>query len=124
MPELVRLYIRQVAIGFAISAAFVAMLIGLDVAGLRGLIWRSPDGWLAVFLLFFFNGLVFAGVQFAISVMAMAEPSSGGNTPGRRLVDWLARAQSDRIPQGAAPVQVPGRTAHPDGANDRHTPHG
>jgi hypothetical protein len=83
MPELVRLYIRQVAIGFAIAAAFVVLLLWLNVGNLQHLIFNAPGGWLALFMLFFFNGLVFAGVQFAIAVMSMAErPDSGG---GRRL---------------------------------------
>ncbi|PQO22996.1 hypothetical protein C2I36_10215 [Rhodobacteraceae bacterium WD3A24] len=78
MPELVRLYIRQVAIGFGIAAVFVALLLGLNVANLRHLVFASSDGLLALFLLFFFNGIVFAGVQFGIAVMRMAEPENGG----------------------------------------------
>ena len=38
MPELVRLYIRSVALGFAISAVFTAGLIWWDVAGIGHLI--------------------------------------------------------------------------------------
>jgi len=34
MPKLISLYIRQVAIGFAISAAFVGMLLYFNVANL------------------------------------------------------------------------------------------
>jgi len=79
MPELVKLYIRQVLIGFGLSAVFVAALLWADVARLRSLIMATQGGWLALFLLFFFNGLVFAGVQFAISVMQMAEPEDKGD---------------------------------------------
>lgn len=78
MPELVRLYIRQVAIGFGIAAVFVALLLWFNVANLRHLVFASSDGLLALFLLFFFNGIVFAGVQFGIAVMRMAEPENGG----------------------------------------------
>ena len=73
MPELVRLYIRQCLIGFAIAAVFVGGLVWLNVANLQHLILNTQGGYLALFLLFFFNGLVFAGVQFAIAVMGMAE---------------------------------------------------
>lgn len=98
MPELIKLYIRQVVIGFAISAAFVAILLGMNVVGLRGLVMTTQGGWLAVFLLFFFNGLVFAGVQFAIRIMLMAEPDSG-TTGGRGLWQWArGPAQPVRIP--------------------------
>ncbi len=85
MPRLVRLYIRHVLIGFALSAAFVALLFWLDIKGLRGLVAASDVGALAVFMLWFMNGLVFAGVQFAFAVMAMAEGSGQGPGGGRRL---------------------------------------
>jgi len=84
MPELVKLYIRQVLIGFALSAVFVAALLWADVARLRSLIMATQGGWIALFLLFFFNGLVFAGVQFAISIMRMAEPEDRNDGGGRR----------------------------------------
>lgn len=74
MPKLVRMYIVNVLIGFAIAAAFVVMLVWADVAGLRHLILETEKGWLAGFLLFFSNGIIFAGVQFGIAVMRMAEP--------------------------------------------------
>ncbi len=72
MPKLIRLYITSVAIGFAVAAVFAAALIGFDIAGLRHLV-TGQDGVLAVFLLWFFNGIVFSGVQFAFAVMRMAE---------------------------------------------------
>lgn len=68
MPHLVRLYIRQVAIGYAISAAFVALLVFFNVANLGVLILGSPIGWLACIMLWVFNGIVFAGVQFALAL--------------------------------------------------------
>lgn len=76
MPELVRLYIRQVAIGFGLSAVFVALLLWLDIGGLGRLILASDVGYVAVAMLVVFNGIVFAGVQFAISVMRMQEPET------------------------------------------------
>ena len=73
MPKLVRLYIVNVAIGFALSAVFLAVLLALDVAGLRGLILGSSSGWLAGVMIFVFSGTIFAGVQFGIAVMGMAD---------------------------------------------------
>jgi hypothetical protein len=73
MPPLVRLYIRHCAIGFALSAVFVAMLFAFDVARLWTLVSRSDMGVLAAVMLFMGNGIVFAGVQFGISVMRMGE---------------------------------------------------
>ncbi|MEC3861398.1 hypothetical protein VK792_08890 [Mesobacterium sp. TK19101] len=82
MPKLVKLYIMQSFVGFALSTAFVGMLLWFDVARLWYLVTHTSAGPLAVFLLWLFNGIVFAGVQFAISIMRMEEkeidPGAGG----------------------------------------------
>ena len=87
MPKLVRLYITQVAIGFGIAAAFVAMLLWFNVANLWHLVTHSDKGLLAVVVLWFANGIVFAGVQFAIAVMRMKDDDDdeprGGHQHGR-----------------------------------------
>lgn len=77
MPELVRMYIKNVLIGFGIAAVFVALLMIFDVGGLRHLLTSSSAGYLAIVMLWFANGIVFAGVQFAIAVMAMRETDNG-----------------------------------------------
>ncbi|MDX5401097.1 MAG: hypothetical protein LPJ93_01745 [Rhodobacterales bacterium] len=77
MPELVRLYIRSVALGFVISAIFTAGLVWWDVAGIGHLILGSDIGLVAAAMLVVFNGIIFAGVQFAFRVMAMAETDGG-----------------------------------------------
>lgn len=85
MPELVRLYIRNVVFGALLSVVFVGLLLWLNIANLRHLILGSDIGYIAVALLFVFNTVVFAGVQFAISVMRMAEenqPPGGGKRQG------------------------------------------
>lgn len=84
MPELIKLYIRNVVIGFAIAAAFVAMLLWFNVMNLWHLVSTSDAGVLAVAVLWFTHGIVFAGVQFAWAVMAMAEKDDDdrrGGTP-------------------------------------------
>jgi TRAP-type C4-dicarboxylate transport system permease small subunit len=73
MPELVRLYIRSIALGFAISAAFTGGLVWWDVAGIGHLILGSDIGGIAAAMMVVFNGIVFAAVQFAFRIMAMAE---------------------------------------------------
>lgn len=72
-PDLLRLYLRHCTIGFVLSAVFVALILWQDVGGLGSLIARSDVGWLAVFLLWYFNGTVFGSVQFAVMVMFQAE---------------------------------------------------
>lgn len=98
MPMMVRVYIRSVLIGAALACCFVAALMILDVAHLRHLILNSSVGWLAVIMLIVFNTIVFAGVQFAITVMGQAEspPSSGRRS-------WIGRA--------TVPVRVPAATS-------------
>jgi len=99
MPKLVRLYIINCAIGFAIAAAFVAGLIALDVAHLRHLVFGSPMGWLAAAMMVMFNGVVFAGVQFAIAIMRMAEPQDGPRGGRKQPV----RIEMTAIPVAAMP---------------------
>jgi hypothetical protein len=82
MPHLVRLYIRQVAIGFALSAVFVSALLSLNVANLWHLVSHVQGGWIAVVMLWVFNGIVFAGVQFALSLPKGHGEDTG--TGGRR----------------------------------------
>lgn len=77
MPKLIRLYIAQVAWGFVISAVFVGVLLALNVANLRHLITSSEIGFIALVMIWFMNGIVFAGVQFAYKIMSMAEKPQG-----------------------------------------------
>ena len=85
MPKLVRLYIAQVLAGFGLSAVFVTLLIGFDVAGLRHLVLETDMGWLGGVMLLVFNGIVFAGVQFGITIMRMAEDEEDDRPGGMRL---------------------------------------
>ena len=73
MPQLVRLYIRQVIVGFGLSAAFVTLLLWSNVANLWHLVTHAQGGWIALLMLWVFNGIVFAGVQFGISIMRMSQ---------------------------------------------------
>lgn len=83
LPKLVRTYIQQVAIGFLLSAVFVAGLLFFNVANLWHLVSGSSAGIIACIMLFVFNGIVFAGVQFGIVIMRMADKEDGGDG-GRR----------------------------------------
>lgn len=90
MPKLVKLYIRQTLIGFAISAAFVGLLFYFNIANLWHLVTHSDVGLLAAFLLFMFNGIVFSGVQFGIAVMNMTEKEDDGQSGGNRAPELAA----------------------------------
>lgn len=84
MPKLIRLYITQVAIGFGIAAAFVAMLLWFNVANLWHLVTHTEQGFLAVVILWVANGIVFAGVQFGIAVMRMQDKDDDAPRGGLR----------------------------------------
>ncbi|PIE08494.1 MAG: hypothetical protein CSA74_02025 [Rhodobacterales bacterium] len=106
MPELVRLYIRNVLVGFGLSAVFVGLLLWFNIANLWQLVSTSPVGWIALAMLLFFNGALFAGAQFAISVMRLEEhdgtPGGGRrvpvatNIPARIAVPVEASASASR----------------------------
>jgi hypothetical protein len=91
----IRFYAGCVATGFALAALFTGALLWLDVAGLRHLVTTVQGGWLALFLLWFFNGIVMTGAQASVLLLLQAErpeePPAGG-----RAVRWAA-----------APVPVP-----------------
>lgn len=84
MPKLVSLYIRNVLFGFALSGVFVGALMYFNIANLWHLVSSSSMGWVAALMLFMFNGIVFAGVQFAIAIMRIDEddePRGGKREP-------------------------------------------
>ncbi len=85
MPQLIRLYIVCVATGFGISALFLAAMLWQDVAGLQRLILGSDSGFVAALMLFVFQGVLFGGVQFAITIMSMGQddPDQGKMIPIR-----------------------------------------
>ncbi len=95
MPDLIRLYIQQCLIGFALSAAFVAMLFTFNVMNLWHLVTHTEGGWLAAFLLFMFNGIVFSGVQFGIAIMRMKDDDDDDDDDRGMM-----------IPADAVPVRV------------------
>lgn len=75
MPNLVRLYLQQCAIGFALAVLFVAILFTFDVGGLWTLVSNSDVGITATIMLVMFNAIVFSGAQFAFVIMRMADPN-------------------------------------------------
>ncbi|CUH75850.1 hypothetical protein [Tropicibacter naphthalenivorans] len=73
MPKLIRMYITQVIAGFGLSALFVGALLWFNVANLWHLVSGSDAGVVAAVMLWVFNGIVFAGVQFGIAIMRMGD---------------------------------------------------
>lgn len=99
MPKLVSLYIKQVLVGFGLSATFVGLLLYTNVGNLWHLVSTSDIGWVAVVMLFMFNGIVFAGVQFAIVIMRMEHddsPKGGKRQPVATDIPVRVEATSPR----------------------------
>ena len=97
-PNLLRLYLRHCAVGFALSAIFVALILWANVGNLTGLILGSDIGWRAVFLLWFFHGTLFGGLQFAVMVMLNVDRDDddgvGGFAPGVDPIPVLAKRRT------------------------------
>lgn len=96
LPKLVRHYIKHVLIGFLASAVFVVMLLAFNIGNLWHLISTSPVGLLAALMLWIFNGIVFAGVQFGISIMCMGDDDD--DTPGGGLRGPVREYAPVRVP--------------------------
>lgn len=76
MPDLIKLLIRNAAIGFGGAVVFVALLLATDTNGLGTLIARSESGVIAAAMLTFFLGLTFAGLQMGWAVMLAGRDKS------------------------------------------------
>jgi hypothetical protein len=87
----IRFYVRSVAAGFAVAAAFVAALLWADVAGLRHLVTAVDGGYLGAFLIWFFSGIVFTGAQASVSLLLQAEEGRGpgGAEPLRAALEKI-----------------------------------
>ena len=90
MPPVFRFYLRQTAIGFAVAAPLTGGLLVTDTGGLWHLVTHTAEGPMALFLLWFFNGIVFGGAQSGIAVFLMAELEEPKGPP-RRASPSLAR---------------------------------
>ena len=80
LPRIVRLVILNWMIGFGLAAVFTGMILAFDVAGIRHLVTSVDGGWLAAFVFFMLNGIVFAGAQTGIVVMMLDASDKGDGT--------------------------------------------
>ncbi len=110
MPELVRMYIRHIAIGFLLACFFTGALLWLNIGNLWHLVRATDAGPLAVLMLVVFNTIVFSGVQFGIAVMGMAEsdtPPGGTRAPLAEALPVRAGAESGGNRSNRAGVNFP-----------------
>jgi len=97
MPKLIRLYIKNCAIGFGLAGVFVGLLLWFNIANLWHLISGSDKGWLALLILWISNGVIFAGVQFGIAVMRLKDDDDDDG-PGGGLGQHVHEPEHATIP--------------------------
>lgn len=78
MPSHIRFLLRNACIGALAGISFSALLIGLDVAGLRHLVLDTPDGPLAAIIMTVLFVITFGSVQMGRAVMALADTDAAG----------------------------------------------
>jgi hypothetical protein len=81
MPKLIRFYIINCVIGFTVAAIFTGAIMWFNVANLWHLISGSDIGVMAIIVFWVLNGIVFAGVQFGVAVMLMADKDDDDEGP-------------------------------------------
>ena len=86
MPKLIRFYIINCIIGFTLSAIFVTAIMWFNVANLWHLVSGSDIGLMAIVVFWVLNGIVFAGVQFGVAVMLMADSDDKDGGPRRGML--------------------------------------
>jgi len=108
MPRLVRLYIKQCAIGLLLSISFVGLLFYFDVMRLWTLVSGSDVGVLATLMLVLFNAVVFSGVQFGMTIMRMASKTEDTSVPPQRP-KVEPRTRPTDVPVSGRPTSRRGR---------------
>ncbi|MEM9724007.1 MAG: hypothetical protein AAF909_00920 [Pseudomonadota bacterium] len=117
---LIREFIWALIRGFIVSALFLTLIFGLDLAGLRTLVMNSDVGGMAIALLFFMNGLTFSAGQVAFRMMSdNSEQESDGpgglttgvSTPHRSLVSAPAQAARAAVRDASHAAKAAGRRA-------------
>jgi hypothetical protein len=83
VPEHVRFLLGHAAIGILVGWLFVAAVVALDIAGLRGLILRGSDGALALALLTFGVSVTFGSAAMGAAVMGLGASPRPPRRPAR-----------------------------------------
>ena len=100
LPMLVRFLLSHGALGFGLSAIFMAGLLALDPQDARALLMTGAGHWWPAVVLWFFTGLTFGAVQIGVATMLLAERKARPPRPG---------GGGGRAPAGLVPVPVRSR---------------
>jgi len=107
-----RFLLRHTLVGIGAGWLFVALLLALDIAGLRSLMLHGSrtDGLVALVLLVVFSAITFGSAAMGAAIMGLAESERGGKGMGKRARwrAWLPRPATSPVP-----VPVPSPAAAP-----------
>jgi len=71
IPPLLRFLGLHMACGIAIGVIVASLMIFANLAGLKDLLVEADEPFVAIFLLYAFNALTFAGLSMAVAVMTL-----------------------------------------------------
>ena len=84
LQKRMRPFVNHGLVGFSASTVFVMMGLGFNVANLATLVSGSALGVVAVGVLWVICGVLFAGVQFGLSMIGTRDDDEGGPGGGLR----------------------------------------
>ncbi len=94
MPPLVKFILGHIAVGIAAGWVLLGALLALDVAGLRGLIFHSPDGALAVAMLALFFAITFGSAASGAAIISLGRQDHHGGGRARFAVPQVAQVRA------------------------------
>ena len=75
---------RNNAIGFALSALFLCLLIWFDVAGFSSFLFETSFGWLVALVILVINGVLFGRVQMYLAAATFEDDDDDEDHHGGR----------------------------------------
>jgi hypothetical protein len=85
MDRLVRMMIANWLIGMAVGLVCATILLALDIAGVRSLLWRSDMPVTATLMLFASFAFTFGGLVCAAAIMMAKDDDVGPPRGGRKF---------------------------------------
>lgn len=97
---LIAFVLRGYLAGFGLATVFTGLLLWFNIANLWYLVTHVEGGLLAAFLLWFFNGLVFAGAQCAVAVLLKTDRPDDDCPGGGQPVPVRIAVKAAEMPRG------------------------
>lgn len=88
MPRLVKFVLTWNAIGIGIGWVVLAVLLALDVGGLRGMVLRQSGGLIGFWILMLSFGVTFGQVTVMAAMLSLGRSSGDGCETNERFERW------------------------------------